>query len=70
MRTLDERQAPLLFSTDSAARSPLSGDPFESILAFIRGYRAAILEDNSDLNSVLPDNGHQGEKLFKIQLFM
>jgi hypothetical protein len=57
MRTLDERQAPLLFAAASAARSPLSGDPFQSILAFIRGYRAAILEDNSDLDSMLPDNG-------------
>jgi hypothetical protein len=57
MRTLDERQAPLLFSIDPAARTPLCGDPFESIFAFIRGYRTAILEDNSDLDSVLPDNG-------------
>src|SRR6185436_10765274 len=58
LRTLDEKQAPLLFES---VRTPIDeaegGDPFELILRFTRGYREEIIADNARLGRNLPDGG-------------
>jgi hypothetical protein len=58
LRTLDEKQAPLLFES---VRTPIDeaegGDPFELILRFTRGYREKIIADNAQLGRNLPDGG-------------
>jgi hypothetical protein len=58
MRTLDEKEAPLLFaSVHTLVSSGEPQDPFESILRFARGYRDAILAENALMRTALPNEG-------------
>ena len=54
MRSRDPSDAPILFDNPPLSESE---HPFEHILRFAYGYRATIIEDNSRLNTTLPQAG-------------